>query len=68
MFDEFPYHQSILHKVEPEYDELPGWDEDIRGARSFDELPAEAQRLPDFIAEFSASRSSDRRRARRATR
>ena len=31
VFDEFPYHQSVLHHAEPEYDELPGWDEDISG-------------------------------------
>ena len=28
-FDEFPYHQSVLHHAEPEYDELPGWSEDV---------------------------------------
>src|SRR5204862_1980165 len=26
-FDELPYHQSILHKAEAEYRELPGWAE-----------------------------------------
>ena len=51
-FDEFPYHQSIVHKVEPEYREFAGWHESIRGARSFDELPAEAQTYLNFITEY----------------
>jgi adenylosuccinate synthase len=51
-FDEFPYHQSIVHKVEPEYREFAGWNESIRGARSFDELPAEAQTYLNFVAEY----------------
>jgi adenylosuccinate synthase len=51
-FDEFPYHQSIVHKVEPEYTEFPGWHDSIRGARSFDELPAEAQNYLNFVAEY----------------
>jgi adenylosuccinate synthase len=45
-YEEFPPHQTIFHKCEPVYEELPGWDGDISGARSFDELPAEAR---DYI-------------------
>jgi len=48
-FDEFPYHQSIVHKARPEYIELPGWDEDISAVRSFEELPANARSYLDFI-------------------
>jgi adenylosuccinate synthase len=51
-FDEFPYHQSILHKAEPEYREFPGWHDPIRGARSLDELPREAREYLDFIADY----------------
>jgi adenylosuccinate synthase len=51
-FDEFPYHQSIVHKVEPEYREFAGWHESIRGARSFDELPNEAQTYLNFVTEY----------------
>ena len=50
-FDEFPYHQSIVHRVQGDYAELPGWHEDIRGCRSMDELPANAQAYLDFISE-----------------
>jgi adenylosuccinate synthase len=47
VFDEFPYHQSILHTATPEYEELPGWEGDITGARSEADLPAEAR---DYLA------------------
>src|SRR5204862_177430 len=32
-FEEFPYHQSMVHKARAEFEMLPGWDEDISGAR-----------------------------------
>jgi adenylosuccinate synthase len=51
-FDEFPYHQSILHKAEAEYRELPGWEEDLSGARSLADLPPAARDYLDFISAF----------------
>jgi adenylosuccinate synthase len=51
-FDEFPYHQSILHKVSGDLVELPGWQEDISGARSLDDLPQNAQAYLEFISDF----------------
>ena len=53
VLDRFPYHQSILHGVEPEYEELPGFDADISGCRSAAELPREARAYLDFISEFA---------------
>jgi adenylosuccinate synthase len=50
--DSFPYHQSILHSATPEYEELPGFDEDIGGARTEAELPTAARDYISFIAEF----------------
>ena len=50
VFDEFPYHQSILHTATAEYEELPGWEEDISGARSLADLPANARDYLDAIA------------------
>jgi adenylosuccinate synthase len=38
-----------LEKVEPIYKTVKGWQEDIRGARSFDELPAAAQEYIKII-------------------
>src|SRR5918994_5333940 len=51
-FDEFPYHQSVLHKARGEYVRLPGWDEDITAARSVEDLPANARAYLEFISEF----------------
>ncbi len=51
-FDEFPYHQSILHKARGDLIELPGWHEHISECRDVDELPRNAQSYLDFISEF----------------
>ncbi len=42
-----PYHQSVLHKVTPIYEELPGWDEDISAITERGALPANAR---DYLA------------------
>src|SRR5688500_8514803 len=52
VFEEFPYHQSILHTAEPEYEELPGFDADIGDARSEDDLPREARDYLQFISDY----------------
>ena len=49
VLDSFPYHQSILHSATPEYEELPGFDEDIGGCREESELPTAARDYLDFI-------------------
>jgi adenylosuccinate synthase len=51
-FDTFPYHQSVLHHAAAEYDELPGWTEDISGARSEEELPDAARDYLRYVSEF----------------
>ena len=38
-----PMTQSDIARAEPIYEELPGWWEDISGAREFDDLPAKAR-------------------------
>ena len=53
IFEDFPYHQSILHSAEPDYEELPGWSEDISGARSAEDLPKEARDYLDAIADLT---------------
>ena len=50
-FDQFPYHQSIVHKATAEIVELPGWHEDITRARSLAELPENARRYLDYVEE-----------------
>ena len=39
VFDKFPYHQSIIHSVEPEYEELPGFEAEIGECRREADLP-----------------------------
>jgi len=50
-FEEFPYHQSVLHHVRGETVELPGWHEDITGARTLGDLPENARAYIEFIEE-----------------
>jgi adenylosuccinate synthase len=52
VLDSFPYHQSILHSAEPEYEELPGFAVDISSCRSEVDLPPQARAYLDFIADF----------------
>jgi adenylosuccinate synthase len=52
VFDHFPYHQTVLHHVSGEYEELPGWSEDISACRSEEELPSAAREYLQFIADF----------------
>ena len=51
-FERFPYHQSVLHRVTPIYEELEGWAEDITEARSESDLPEAAREYLDYIADF----------------
>jgi adenylosuccinate synthase len=50
-FDTFPYHQSVLHHATAEYEELPGWTEDISECRSISDLPQAAREYLDWITE-----------------
>jgi len=50
-YDYPPYHQSVLHKVVPIYEELPGWKTDLTKMTSMDELPKEACDYITFLAE-----------------
>jgi adenylosuccinate synthase len=46
-----PYHQSVLHKVTPVYEELPGWRTDLTAVTDWSELPKAAQDYVAFVAE-----------------
>jgi adenylosuccinate synthase len=43
---------QTLEKVEPIYETLPGWDEDISDLRHFAELPTEARDYLMFVADY----------------
>ncbi|CAH0222243.1 MULTISPECIES: adenylosuccinate synthase [unclassified Microbacterium] len=42
-FDDVPVNQSDFHHAKPIYEYFPGWTEDISKARTFDDLPKNAQ-------------------------
>ncbi len=50
-FDEMPMSQSDFHHAKPVLEYLPGWSEDISGARTFDDLPANAR---DYVKALEA--------------
>ena len=41
--EDFPLHQSTFHAAQPVYEDLAGWDEDISGVTTLDDLPAAAR-------------------------
>src|SRR5438874_1341767 len=51
-FEEFPYHQTMVHKARAEYEELPGWHEEIGDARTLEDLPPNARRYIEFVADY----------------
>ncbi|GAB3612997.1 adenylosuccinate synthetase [Humibacter ginsengisoli] len=56
--DEVPASQSDFHHAVPIYEEFPGWSEDIQGARSFEDLPANAQQYVLALERMSGARFS----------
>ena len=52
-YDYVPYHQSVLHKVTPVYETLPGWASDIETAHTLADLPQAAQDYVQFIEDFT---------------
>jgi len=46
-----PYHQTVLHRANPVYVELPGWGKDISTVRSRSGLPREAEDYLSLIEE-----------------
>jgi len=52
-YDHVPYHQSVLHKVRPVYETLPGWRTDLTGVRDLGALPAEARAYLRRIEELA---------------
>jgi adenylosuccinate synthase len=56
--DEVPVSQSDFHHAVPIYEELPGWTEDITGARTFHELPKNARDYVLALEKMSGARIS----------
>ena len=56
--DEMPISQSDFHHARPVYQDLPGWEEDISAARTFDDLPANARAYVLAVEEMIGARVS----------
>ena len=56
--DEVPMTQTEFHHAKPVYEMLPGWSEDISGARTFEDLPKNAQDYVKFLEKVSGTRIS----------
>jgi adenylosuccinate synthase len=56
--DEVPWSQSDFHHAKPIYENLPGWSEDIRGAREFSDLPQAAQHYVEALEQMINQRIS----------
>jgi adenylosuccinate synthase len=52
-YDHVPYHQSVLHKVRPVYETLPGWGHDIERAEHLEDLPPAARGYVQFLESFT---------------
>jgi len=49
---EYPANLNELERCKPIFEELPGWEEDITGCRSLEELPDNARRYLERISEL----------------
>jgi adenylosuccinate synthase len=54
-FDEMPMHQSDFHHARPVYEHFDGWTEDITSARTFEDLPKNAQLYIRALEELSGA-------------
>jgi adenylosuccinate synthase len=54
-FEDFPYHQTVLHHTTAELTELGGWKESLGECRTVSDLPDGAREYLDFIAEHAGA-------------
>ncbi|MGZ6243837.1 MAG: adenylosuccinate synthase [Candidatus Binataceae bacterium] len=55
-YDEMPPGRATLQRVRPIYEEMPGWSESLSSARALNDLPPNARRYLDRIAELAGVR------------
>ncbi|MED2972328.1 adenylosuccinate synthase [Fictibacillus sp. B-59209] len=53
IINEFPASLKILGECEPVYEELPGWTEDITGAKTLSELPENARHYVERVSQLT---------------
>ncbi|GAK03401.1 adenylosuccinate synthetase [Geomicrobium sp. JCM 19037] len=51
--EEFPASLNILAKCKPIYEEMPGWHEDITGAKTLGDLPANARHYAERVSQLT---------------
>jgi adenylosuccinate synthase len=56
--EEMPMNQADFVRAIPIYEEVPGWSEDISGARTLDELPRTTREYVSFLEKLSKVRMS----------
>ncbi len=56
--EEIPMTQTEFHHAKPVYEMLPGWSEDISGAKTLSDLPKNARDYVEFLEEKSGTRIS----------
>ncbi|MEV5648312.1 adenylosuccinate synthase [Nocardia sp. NPDC052254] len=56
--EQMPTTQTEFHHAKPIYETMPGWWEDISGARTFEDLPANARAYVERLEELSGARVS----------
>ena len=52
VLQEMPHHVEVLKRVEPIYEELPGWEEDLGAVRRYEDLPANTRHYIERIEEW----------------
>jgi adenylosuccinate synthase len=52
-YEDFPPHQTIVHKAEPVFEEVEGWTEDLDRARSADALPPAARKYVERLSDLA---------------
>jgi adenylosuccinate synthase len=57
-YKHFPSDSRILSGIRPVYQEFPGWNEPLTGAKHWNDLPLAAREYLEFIEDFTATRIS----------
>jgi adenylosuccinate synthase len=53
VIEHYPANLNTLGRCEAVYEEMPGWSEDITGARSLDDLPTNARHYLERVSELT---------------
>ena len=51
-YEDYPNNQTVFNRCRPVFESLPGWNEDIGGARTMDDLPKEARAYVETLEEL----------------